>query len=145
MGLVMNHQLVIRLFGGLQIELAGRPLTAFKTRKTEALLAYLVCHRRPFAREQLAELLWDEREQQQALANLRSILSTLGRTLQPYLHITRQTVAFNHDSDYRLDTAEFERLLADPTIANLEQALALFRGDFLEGFYLRECQGFEEW
>src|SRR5688572_4959835 len=136
--MTMNKQLVIRLFGGVEIELAGRPLTDLGTRKADALLAYLVCHQRPFAREQLAELLWDDREQQQALANLRSVLSVLGRKLQPYLHVSRQTVAFNHDSDYWLDTAEFERLLANASIANLEDALSLYRGDFLEGFYLRE-------
>lgn len=142
---MMSNQLVIRLFGGVEIELAGRPLTDLGTRKADALLAYLVCHHRPFAREQLAELLWDEREQQQALANLRSVLSVLGRKLQPYLLITRQTVAFNHDSDYWLDTAEFERLAAETSLTNLQQALSLYRGDFLEGFYLRDCRGFEEW
>ena len=76
-----------------------------------ALLAFLVCQTRPFSRETLAELLWDDRDPQQAQANLRSLLSGMRTRLKPYLTITRHTVAFNHESTYWLDTAEFLRLL----------------------------------
>ncbi len=143
----MSKQLKIHLLGGIEVTLNDKPVTGLGTRKAEGLLAYLACHKRPFPRELLADFLWDDREQGQALANLRSILSVLGRKLKPYLTITRQTVAFNHDSNYWLDITEFEHNLQAPhsPIADLEEGIALYRGDFLEGFYMRECRGFEEW
>lgn len=142
-----EKKLTIRLLGAIEIELDGKPLTGLGTRKAEALLAYLVSHKRPFSREQLADILWDDRSQTQALANLRSLLSGMRRKIKPWLLVTRHTVAFNHDSDYWLDTAEFSHGLVGKigTDANYAQAISLYRGDFLEGFHLRDCFGFEEW
>ncbi|MCA9973540.1 MAG: hypothetical protein KC425_25150, partial [Anaerolineales bacterium] len=155
-----EEQLTIRLLGGVSLTKGERPITTLPTRKAEALLIYLVSHKRPFAREVLAELLWDDRPQDQALANLRSILSSLRRALKPYLLITRQTVGFNHDSNYWLDTAAFLHEIGDwrleigqspdlaaagPHLQSLINAAALYQGAFLQGFYLRESRGFEEW
>ncbi len=128
-----------------------KPVSGLGTRKAEALLAYLVMQKRPFAREVLADLLWNDRPQDQALANLRSLLSGLRRKLKPNLIITRQTVAFDHDSDYWLDVAEFEQ---QSTINNqqstvndgqLAAAISLYQDDFLAGFHIREAYRFEEW
>ncbi|NKQ35308.1 MAG: tetratricopeptide repeat protein [Chloroflexi bacterium] len=142
----MGDKLIIRLLGAVEIELAGEPVTGLGTRKAEALLAYLVSHKRPFSREQLADLLWDDRSQKQALANLRSLLSGMRRKIKPWLSVTRQTAAFNHDSDYWLDTAELEKLArGDAAAADPQTLLSLYRGDFLEGFHLRDCLRFEEW
>lgn len=153
--MMTDKGLSIRLFGRVSLSLDGKPLTDLPTRKAEALLIYLVCHERPFSREQLADLLWDDRAQEQGLANLRSILSSLRRLLKPYLLITRQTVAFNHDSDYWLDTAAFAEAVGawrleageflGSSLESLEKAVSLYAGDFLAGFYLRESRGFEEW
>lgn len=144
----MPEQLLnIRLLGGVSLALDDLPITDLPSRKAEALLVYLACRQRPVAREVLAELLWDERGQEQGLANLRSILSSLQKQLKPYLIVTRQTIAFDLASRFWLDVAAFEAQIAaagaDP--AALHAAAALYRGDFLEGFYLRESAGFEEW
>ena len=142
-----EQQLKIRLLGGVNLTLDDLPITDLPSRKAEALLVYLACRQRPVAREVLAELLWDERGQEQGLANLRSILSSLQKRLKPYLIVTRQTIAFDPASRFWLDVAAFEAQIAaagaDP--AALHAAAALYRGDFLEGFYLRESAGFEEW
>ncbi|MCA9875377.1 MAG: tetratricopeptide repeat protein [Anaerolineales bacterium] len=153
----MGDTLTIHLLGPPKIELNGRPLTDLGTRKATALLAYLVCQQRPFPRETLAELLWEDRDPQQALANLRSLLSGMRSKLKPFLIITRHTVAFNHASDYWLDVAEFNQHLEmedwrletgqSPvsSLQSLQQAAALYCGDFLEGFFVRESRGLEEW
>jgi len=151
-----RHKLRIKVLGEVQITLDERPVTGLPSRKAEALLIYLASHQRPFSREILADLLWDDRPPKQALANLRAILSGLRRQLGDYLILTRQTAAFNHDKDVWLDTAEFIRLLAveDQRLGirnsqrpapDLQAAIALYRGDFLAGFYIRESRGFEEW
>ena len=154
----MSKHLTIRLFGVISIELGGIPVTGLGTRKADALLVYLVSQKRPFPREVLADLLWDDRPQDQALANLRSLLSGLNKQLKPFLAITRHTIGFNHESDYWLDTAEFIELLkiedqrlkraGDSSIfdlQSLEKAANLYRGDFLEDFNLHDARAFQEW
>lgn len=154
----MSAELTIQLLGTACIALDDQPLTTLPSRAAEALLIYVACTGRTHARDILAELLWSERDQKQALANLRSILSSLRREFKPFLEITRQTVALNQDSDFWLDVGAFEEQmnalgdcldaavpLAPATVSQLEAALALYRGDFLEGFSLRSGRGFEEW
>ncbi|MEZ4831933.1 MAG: BTAD domain-containing putative transcriptional regulator [Caldilineaceae bacterium] len=147
-----KNRLEIRLFGGLDLRLGGDVVGSLPTRKAEALLTYLACQKRPIGREVLADLLWDDRSQDQALANLRSILSSLRKVLKDHLLVTRQTVAFDRSSDHWLDVDAFTqqidalaRLPGDQRTAALQAAVDLYRGDFLEGFYLRESIGFEEW
>lgn len=152
----MTPTLRISLLGDVAIQLGDGYVTGLPSRAAEALLIYLVCSPRPVAREKLAELLWAERTTVQALTNLRTVLTALRRELGDYLVVTRQTLAFDRSRDYWLDVAEFERGFAAmgparPTQPDAAQArrlqavLELYQGDFLEGFYLRDGQGFEEW
>ncbi len=151
----MTERLNIQLLGSMTVMRGSKPVTGLVTRKAEALLAYLVMQKRPFPRELLADLLWDDRSQEQALANLRSLLSSLRRKLKPYLIVTRQTIAFNHESDYWLDVAAFEAGLEigdqklttnlQSPISNLSEVISLYHDDFLAGFHIREAHRFEEW
>lgn len=153
----MMPTLRISLLGDVTIQFGDDYVTGLPARAAEALLIYLVCSPRPVAREKLAELLWAERSQAQALTNLRTILTPLRRELGDYLVVTRQTLAFDHSREHWLDVAEFERGFAALDSARrpaqldagqaqqLQAVLDLYQGDFLEGFYLRDGQGFEEW
>ena len=93
----MSDILEISTLDGLSIHRDGKPLTDFASRKVEALLVYLACTGRPRPREVLAEMLWKERSQSQALANLRVVLSSLRKHLGLYVTITRDTAALNPD------------------------------------------------
>jgi DNA-binding SARP family transcriptional activator len=130
---------------------------------------------RPHRREVLAGLLWPEWPDRDALSNLRYALSNLRRVIgdrartesrvraeaqteagvrdtePPVLLITRDTLQFNTASDHSLDVATFTDLAgpggstsdADP--AGVEEAVALYRGSFLEGFSVGDSPAFEEW
>jgi DNA-binding SARP family transcriptional activator len=75
--------LVVRLLGGFQVELDGEAVYAFKTDKARALLAYLVVESaRPHRRETLAALLWPDRPDAVARANLRQALSYVRQALR---------------------------------------------------------------
>lgn len=152
----MSHELRLSLLGDVAIKLGDDVITGLPSRAAEALLIYLVCSPRPVAREKLAELLWAERTTAQALTNLRTILTPLRRALGDYLIVSRQTLAFDHSRAYWLDVAEFEQSFAalgpagraQPDARQAQQlqaALDLYQGDFLDGFYLKGGQGFEEW
>ncbi len=107
----MAKKLTIKLLGNVSVELGDELITGLPSRKAEALLVYLVCHERPFPREFLTNLYWNDRSQKQALANFRSVLSGLRHKLGSFLIITRQTVGFNHESDYWLDIKAFTAAL----------------------------------
>ena len=89
----MAGHLQIRLFGGLEIRLEDAPLTAFVSNKAPALLAYLAMSRRPVQRDTLAALLWGEMGDADAKNNLRQALTSLRKAIEPFLEITRDTVA----------------------------------------------------
>ncbi len=50
-------------------------------------------------------------------------------------------------SSYSLDTLELERIIKDShaTVEQLQVALDLYRGGFLEGFTLKDCPAFDDW
>ncbi|MCA9958003.1 MAG: tetratricopeptide repeat protein [Anaerolineales bacterium] len=150
----MSDQLRIELLGGCAIYHNNQVITSFKSRKTEALLAYLAHQERPFSRSELAQTFWSDSDPQQAAANLRKTLSELRQHVGDFLTITRDDIALNPSSNIWLDTAEFTRLFqqwqqtdsaATTQLAALEKAIALYRGDFLAGFYLRDSLAFDEW
>jgi len=160
-------RLSLSLLGPFRAALDGQPVTGFKSNKVRALLAYLAVRADRFhRRDVLAGLLWPEWPNGEALSNLRYALSNLrqvigdrrvpqdlttaGRVREPLLLTTRTTIQFNREAAYWLDVAAFEELSgteqAHPNlVARLEDAAALYRGDFLEGFSLGDSPGFEEW
>jgi predicted ATPase/DNA-binding SARP family transcriptional activator len=144
--------LYICLFGGLEIRQGDAPITAFISNKAPALLAYLAVTRRPQQRDTLAALLWGEMGDADAKNNLRQALTSLRKTLDPFLEITRDTVALRSDAPLVVDVTAFVQTLRDarqsPAEANvtlLQRAADLYRGDFLEGFLVRDAPEFEEW
>lgn len=159
----MTH-LEVRLMGPFEACAAGKPITTFESNKVRAMLAYLMVEAgRPHSRQALIGLFWPAYSQEKAQVNLRHVLSCLRRlvgepsTSQPFLLITRETVRFNPDSDFELDTAAFEAMVTGRPglpgqgvdsaagIQPLIRGVALLRGPFLEGFSLPDSPGFEEW
>ena len=76
--------------------------------KAQALLFYLAVTGTSQSRSTLAGLLWADMPEEDARTNLRQVLTNLRRVVGPYLTITRQTVAFNRESDYWLDVEVFQ-------------------------------------
>jgi predicted ATPase/DNA-binding SARP family transcriptional activator len=153
----------LSLLGPPRLEREGEPVE-LDTRKTVALLAYLAMtgqspggqtHRR----EALATLLWPEAEPQRARANLRRSLSVLRKGLGgEWLVADRETIGIHPHADIWLDVAHFRRLLSSPQahghpeaetcpdcLKALAEAVVLYRGDFLEGFGLRDSASFDDW
>jgi predicted ATPase/DNA-binding SARP family transcriptional activator/uncharacterized protein HemY len=120
--------------------------------KVPALLAYLLVTRRPQPREVLAGLLWGELSEEDARNNLRQALSNLRKYLDPFLEVTRNTIAFKPDLGCRIDVYEFERLtsprpdeLDAASIRDHCLACQIYQGRFLNGLVLRDAPAFEEW
>ena len=146
----------LRLLGPVQVERDGEPVGGFESRKALALLGYLAVTGRTHSREALASLFWGETTDANARASLRKLLADLRHEVAPHLIVTRQEIAFDRESPYWLDVEAFERrvrcalerregaLTAEGAVA-LAEATELYRGDFLDGFHVRQAPAFEEW
>ena len=137
--------LELKLLGGLTLQQDGIPPTEIKSQKGLALLTYLAVSQKSAARPYLAALFWPDMPESNALMNLRKVLHRL-QPLKPYLIITRETVDFNQEADYWVDVVEFGKGIADfHDIPHLQKTVALYRGDFLDGFMLPDASLFEGW
>jgi predicted ATPase/DNA-binding SARP family transcriptional activator len=151
----MEHPLEIVALGGLRIQHGGVPITGLLTRKAQALLCYLALAG-VHSREDLAGLLWGEASQANARASLRRALSDLRQALAPHMLLGYSEVALNRALPHRMDVTEFRHgvaqsgiergyALTEDSAAALDQAVALYRGDFLAGFHVHHAPAFEEW
>jgi predicted ATPase/DNA-binding SARP family transcriptional activator/class 3 adenylate cyclase len=155
----MAH-LSISLLGPFVVELDGEPATDLNWNKVRALLAYLAIEAdRPHRRETLTGLLWPDWPERSARANLRNALSNLRKAIRDrapsgdrgsaarHLIVTRETVQFDASGDSWVDTTAFDELTSggEATIDELERAIALYRGPFLDGFSIDDSPRFEDW
>ncbi len=139
----------LHLLGSPQYFLDQQPLTAFTTMKAQALLIYLAMRPGPHSRDELAHLLWSDMPDRQAKKNLRNTLPNLKALVGPHLMITRYALALNRDGACEVDVEQFRAVLTASPIPGdlkaLRDATALYRDDFLAGFYVREAPAFEDW
>ena len=147
----MDSVLEIQLLGGLRFTFNGSPLSGFTSHKVAALLAYLAVERRPHARETLAALLWGGLSDADARNNLRQALTHLRKLVGPYLSIDREHVTFQATEACRIDVEAFLQCLehagktTSEAIERGQAAGALYSGDFMAGFVVRDAPEFEEW
>ncbi|MBV7328144.1 AAA family ATPase [Chloroflexi bacterium TSY] len=145
----MDGNLRLVLLGNPEIRQDDISVTSSMSSKALALLCYLAMTECSHARATLATLLWGDMPEATARTNLRKALAHLRRSVGAHLKITRQAVAFNQENAYWLDVADFEAKVGDASatadIQLLQEAVELYRGDFLEGFYVRNAPGFETW
>lgn len=139
--------------GSPRIELEGVPFKSDR-RKAIALLAYLAVTDESHTRDKLATLLWPDSDQARAYAYLRRTLWELKKSLgEAWLDIDRKQIAIKQSPEVWMDIAAFRRGLSafpsddtsDECLQSLEQAVSLYRDDFLAGFTLRDSPNFDEW
>jgi TolB-like protein/Tfp pilus assembly protein PilF len=131
----------INILGGLEVAgVGGKPLTR-KAKAVAAFLALQCGHSQ--SRERLADLFWQGSQEEQARTNLRQCLSTLRKHLGAALVTDGDGVILDRAA-VDLDVERFKRLIGKNDIAALEDAAALYTGDLLDGFALKE-DAFEAW
>jgi len=138
----MQSKLAIFTFGGFEAWLDGQTVTGFRSRKAIALLAYLAAHLQPQPRESIAELFWEERPQSQSLSNLRVVLSNLRKILGDFLDIRRDKIGLRRNDNLWIDIAALETCLDRQ---QPEAGMEIYRGDFLQGFYVPDARKFDAW
>lgn len=122
----------IRLWGNPHAFLAGRPFDVRVPPACWSLLALIAVERQPMVRASVAEQLWPDATDSEALANLRRHIHRLNQALPgdggPWLLADARTVGWNHESQATIDVLEFLRLLA---LRRDEEAVEAYAGDLL--------------
>lgn len=155
----MSEAPVLKIYtlGRLTIELDGNPDLKFVSQKAPLLFVYLLLHPREHSRQVLAEMFWDDTTSEQALKNLRTILSNLQKLLGGYLEVTRQTIEMIKLDSIWMDTQVFESQLdviatkqehpysPRKLLTALQYTLDLYQGDFLLGVKTGNASQLDTW
>ncbi|MGB8521140.1 MAG: AAA family ATPase [Candidatus Tumulicola sp.] len=131
--------IALKALGDFTIACDGRGLPPLPTKKARALVVYLVMHRAAdVSREQLLEIFWRDFDPQRGRDNLNATLWSVRRmfrnaALNPddIIRTDRTIVRWHASVDFDVD--RLFALSEKMSEAAAEQALALYRGDFLEG------------
>ena len=142
MCLLLGIMLEINTLSNPEVVLGNDKVVKFVSRKALALVVYLAITPGNRSREELADLLWSDQSQEQATRNLRVVLSDIRKKIGDYLFIDRNSVAIHKNMDIRVDVHQLKEAIETE---NLDAAISLYKGDFLESFYLRGASRFENW
>ena len=147
---LVNQTLAIRVLGEFQVLKGKTEQDLPKSRKTRALLAYLILSGRRHRRERLCDLFWDLPDDPRAslrwsLSRLRSLVEEPG---YERIIADREYVFFD-PKGANVDFLEIRRELAGGANTLSTQRLldlaAQFRGELLEGLTIPDHQDFEGW
>ena len=147
-----DHVLEVRMFGNFSVRKGDQEINDNdnRSRKVWLLLAYMIyCRSHSITQDELVGLLWNDTESSSNPLNalktmfhrVRSSLNQLDSTAGHSLIIRRDgNYTWNPDVPFFFDVDEFERLCRAGSMAqddaqrldNYLQALALYRGDFLQ-------------
>ncbi len=136
------------LFGSPNFETPAGDSVAIRSRKGVGLLACLaLADGKPVGRDQLCALLWSDRQTGQARASLRQLLVDLrhdfGHASDVFDIASDGAISCNGTAIVS-DVAEFHRFRRADDRQTLERAIALRRGQFLEGL-TPEDAAFADW
>ncbi len=150
--------LKLLLLGSPRLERDGQTVE-MDTRKALALLAFLAISGGSHARDGLAALLWPDYDEAGARGAFRRTLSTLNKAVGgSALEVSRENVSLAPDAGLWVDALEFRSLIAScqahpharqdvcrDCLPLLQEAAALYQGDFMAGFSLRDSANFDDW
>jgi predicted ATPase/DNA-binding SARP family transcriptional activator/tetratricopeptide (TPR) repeat protein len=132
----------VRLLGAAHVVWETGTPPRFRSKRTVALLGYLVAERRRFTRDSLAALFWPEELLTTGRANLRRELHNLANLVPGCWQVDHNTVAFTSGGGTNVDLDMLRRLEAEGQWA---EAAEYARGEFLEGLYPDENLELESW
>ena len=138
----------IHLLGDLSVQADGDQERAIGSARARSLLGYLIVHDGlAQSRQRLAFLLWPDSTEAQARTNLRNVLHVLRRAcpeLEDFVEAGTTTLQWRGGDSCWVDLVALRSSLAradgaargsEREVAALREAVALYRGDLLEGCY----------
>lgn len=147
------------MLGNPTITLNSKPISGSISNKAAALLCYLVLNKdKAYSRDKLATIFWDSATIETSRYNLRYTLWSLRKILDadkeqiPLIVTYKDCCRINPDASIYVDVFEMEKLLHENLeskgpdfIETLEKVKTIYKGEFLEGFYINKCPEFNDW
>ena len=144
----MTPNLRIHLLGDFRLLVDDQLLTSVNQRRQQALLAYLLLHRRaPQPRDYVAYHFWPDSTDGQAKTNLRKLFFELRKVFPQAAEVIftdGQNLGWRQDASFTCDVAELEQALdaleqaTAPGVAIVQRVLLLYQGELFPACY-------EEW
>lgn len=133
----LSNCLRCKLFGSPEILLNDKVML-FSFSKIDALIYYLAITKSA-SRDEVAGLLWPDKNDQNAKKNLRNAIYQANKILgfEIISSPNKALLVLNEDIDVEIDVDVF---MKDP-----QSNLSLYKDEFLKGFFLKDCEGFEFW
>lgn len=144
--------LKIKLLGKAKIEYEGQDITEKFGLKTLALLSLLLMEKKPVSREKLIVYLWPDSSEEAGKYNLRFNLWIIKSVIEndaqgnAFLCFERGFCGINPKYDLECDILNIkdESAYEKLSIERLEKLVSEFSGDFMEGFYFKNCNEYNE-
>ena len=122
--------------------------------KEKALFCYLLITGKVYTRDQLCSLFWGEDSEKKAKNSLRVALTNIRKKVHKDCIAApdRQRVSFNMEVLGNFDVYLFDQIVeslsdeeSEATMADIERAMGLYRGELLADLLVREAATFQEW
>ncbi|MGH4121290.1 AAA family ATPase [Clostridium sp.] len=110
----------------------------FPFKKAEALFYYILINKQA-SRDTLTNLFWSDFGETTAKKDLRNAFYSIKKAINCNVFISpkREVILVNPEIHFVCDIFDF--------MNNNKNSLNLYNGDFLEGFNVKDAEGFEEW
>lgn len=152
-------KLEIYMLGNLKVLWNNKSILEKISNKSAGLLCYLAANReKKFSRDKLATYFWDSSNINSSRYNLRYNLWSLRKIMKQdkndkeIILSTKDTCMMNPKANFYLDIFEMDNVLNYIDEKNLhthredlEKIKMIYKGEFLEEFYLKKCIEFNDW
>ncbi len=145
--------LSINMLGQVNISYNGVSIADRLSTKLVAMICLLVLNSdREMSRERLSAYLWPDSDEEAARYNMRYNLWKVKKLIpsdakgQSFILVSKDSCRINQQYKFQCDKLCIDSYDShgQKSIEKLLQLKELFKGDFLEGFYLKNCNEFNE-
>ncbi len=145
--------LSISMLGQVNISYNGVSIADKLSTKLVAMICLLVLNsHREMSRDRLSAYLWPDSDEEAARYNMRYNLWKVKKLIpldakgQSFILISKDSCRINNKYKFQCDKLSIDSFdaHAEKPVEELLKLKELFKGDFLEGFYLKNCNEFNE-
>lgn len=127
-----------KLLGTPEIFYDGRRIT-FDLRKAEALFYYLLV-KKQVLRDELVNILWPDESEKIGKKKLRNAVYTIRKVFDTDILVSpkRSVIMLDEKLQWEIDLDEFLE-------ENKSKSIGMYKGEFLQGFLVKDADDFERW
>lgn len=148
-------KLEIYLLGRIDILWQGQSILDKLSHKSIGILSYISGDRdKAYSRNKIANIFWDSSDSSSSRYNLRYNIWSLRKIFKSTegkldLFISdKENIRLNEEFDVYIDAEDFQKRIEknlENSIEELEKIKNLYKGEFLEGFYIKDSSQFNDW